>query len=335
MKNKTKKILAAACLGLVGAATLTGCSMSAEDMEKWETKADTVIEALSDANEKLTEQNDKYAEIIENLQKENAKITKKEALEKIILARQKWQLMQFNQIKLDADICGYEGLFDEKLESGSYSISHGTMIYRNENNTKIYNESFDDNSQYIYKSDFTTDIHYGYVSQGGEEGFVIEEYKKSIWSIGGEFDFGNYIAINSITEDNIYDIEVIEGGYKVTVRVVEVAEYNPSPEADYVDVRAYNTTFDISIVDGNIISVEGVKVEAYTTVSKNVSPSIIDKDDDGNYLNSVDEIFDRLIDRSDDISCDNWTFNYEYENIDFTELDAKIAAIETEYLTNE
>ena len=74
MKNKSKKLLVAACLGVIGAGCLTGCSMSSEDMEKWDKKADVIIETL-------TEQNEKYEEIIESLQKENAKI--KEATKKL------------------------------------------------------------------------------------------------------------------------------------------------------------------------------------------------------------------------------------------------------------
>lgn len=59
MKNKTKKILAGACLGLFGIGLLTGCSKGITDeqqqaLDKVIGKADEAIELIEKQNEKLT-----------------------------------------------------------------------------------------------------------------------------------------------------------------------------------------------------------------------------------------------------------------------------------------
>ena len=72
MKNTTKKILAGACLGLVGLGCLTGCDMSSEDMSKWEQKADAVIEKLDNTNETTKESNILLEQQLSKLSKQEA-----------------------------------------------------------------------------------------------------------------------------------------------------------------------------------------------------------------------------------------------------------------------
>ena len=72
MKNTTKKILVGACLGLVGMGCLTGCDMSAEELSKWEQKADTVIEKLDNTNETTKESNILLEQQLNKLSKQEA-----------------------------------------------------------------------------------------------------------------------------------------------------------------------------------------------------------------------------------------------------------------------
>ena len=82
MKNKTKKILAIAGLGLVGASCLTGCGLSEEQQS---------------ALDKLVGSADKLIELTEdNMAKQNAKLSKEEVVEKIIIARNFWLSPEYN-----------------------------------------------------------------------------------------------------------------------------------------------------------------------------------------------------------------------------------------------
>lgn len=59
MKNKTKKILAGACLGLVGMGLMTGCSMNEDQKAALDlivNKADEVIELVENQNKQLSKQ---------------------------------------------------------------------------------------------------------------------------------------------------------------------------------------------------------------------------------------------------------------------------------------
>ena len=69
MKNKTKKILAGACLGLVGMGALTGCSLN-DDQKK--------------ALDLITEKSDEIVNLLEkNMQLTNSKLSKEEAYKEI------------------------------------------------------------------------------------------------------------------------------------------------------------------------------------------------------------------------------------------------------------
>lgn len=84
MKNKTKKILAGACLGLVGMGALTGCSINSEQQAAIDmavSKADELIELVEKTSESLTKED--VNKLLELLTKMNENTTKQDIVDKM------------------------------------------------------------------------------------------------------------------------------------------------------------------------------------------------------------------------------------------------------------
>ena len=86
MKKKTRNILAGTCLGIVGMGCLTGCSMSAEQQ--------TALDLITDKADEIVDLLEK------NMEFNNTKLTKEEAAEKILLARNNASLGLYKEYPL-------------------------------------------------------------------------------------------------------------------------------------------------------------------------------------------------------------------------------------------
>lgn len=344
MKNKTKKVLAGVALGVISVATLTGCDMSAVDMEKWEKKADAVVETLTDVNTKLTEQNEelidannKYAEIVNQMNNDVSNITKKEALDKLLIARSRFLFQEYNQIKMDVDSKRYEGVFD-RLKTGEYDWYQDSYTYKYDNNTKVFYEKSTTSNEIeegLLKGDFSNNIYYEYFFDDGawELGLshfdgtdsFLKEYSKV-------FDWFRIcdLSVTKFTEDNVYDIQVIEGGYKITLCFTEISKYDSS-ENNPIDITMSQTLLDITIIDERITNIECKQITGKRSV---YSPDLTEpfiKDNEGNYLYSNMEIFHYEFGRLDNLESKTISVNYEYENINYDDIDSIIADVEEEY----
>ena len=197
MKNKTKKFLAGACLGLVGMGCLTGCAMSDEQKSALDlitNKADEIVNLLED-----------------NLEFNNNKLTKEDAAEKILLARAKLDFYDFDQFEMSMIQNAYTGIFDEL--SSTYTSDENTpfrFLYRKNNNTKVLaSVEGEDNFDYIITSDFELDKHYKWTDTMSS----MEEREYSTLDFTQDFYLLNQIGVDTINAEDIKDIVVNENGY--------------------------------------------------------------------------------------------------------------------------
>ena len=98
MKSKTKMILAGLALGVVGASALTGCAMTDEQQN---------------ALDKVVSKTDELVELIDkNMQYQNSQLSKQEAAEKLLIARNMFEFSKLDEFKITAILTNYVGYFD-------------------------------------------------------------------------------------------------------------------------------------------------------------------------------------------------------------------------------
>lgn len=232
MKNKTKKILACAALGVVGMGCLSGCSISEEQQQ---------------ALDLVTKKSDEIVNLLEeNLEYKNKQLSKEDAAEKILLAKSRWKLQQFDEFEWSMIQNSYYGIFDE-LKS-TYSSNETTpwrMIYRNSENTKVMASIDGDTWDEISISNFDEDKHL--VWNNGDNSFTTREYKSSDFHI---IDIFQAVGITTITSEQVKDIEIVENGYIFKV----IIEDNDT----YSEVT-FNVSFDNYITSLTMNQIKDIK----------------------------------------------------------------------------
>ena len=218
MNNKIKNILAGACLGLVGIGCLTCCSMSDEQKK---------------ALDLVTEKSDEIVNLLEeNLEYKNKQLSKEDAAEKILLARSRWKLLQFDEFEYSMIQNSYYGMFD-KLKS-TYTSDATTpwrWIYRNTEDTKVFATAEGVEFDSIRLSNFNENKTLEW--SAGENSFTDREYDSYDFLIN--IDVLDQIGITTITSEQIKDIEIVENGYVFRVLIEE--------DNSYSEVT-FNVTFD-------------------------------------------------------------------------------------------
>lgn len=201
MKNKTKKILAGLGLSIVGMGALTGCSLTGDQQA---------------ALDLITDKADEIVNLLEkNMEFNNTKLTKEEAAEKILLARNNAEQGLFNEFEMVMTQANYTGILDKKLESGTGTFIRKLRVDGQKKTAAFfYNEEI---SQIVY-SDFENNEHKEYSSYLGET-WQDRDYDSYDFDVSEDFLSNIYPA--TITAEDIMDIQVLENGYNFKVLVVE------------------------------------------------------------------------------------------------------------------
>jgi hypothetical protein len=204
MKNKTKKILAGACLGFVGMGCLTGCAMSDEQ------KA---------ALDLITEKSDAIVNLLEeNMEYNNKKLSKEEAAEKILIGRNVFKFANFDSFEMSMLQNVYYGVFDKFKDS--YTKDETTpwrWIYRKDGDTKILATAEGEDLESIKVSDFSTDEHLEWGD--GEDSFSSREYDTDDFVFEYFDRFLSEFVSPEITSEYIKDIVNTEKGYEFSMFV--------------------------------------------------------------------------------------------------------------------
>lgn len=331
MKNSGKKILASLALGVIGAMTLTGCSMTEDQQDALDTaltrseelievleeqnvKNDEIISKLEEQNNELQESNEKYENIIKQLEDQNIDIHKQRIAEIITENRNAWVFSDIEKIQFTRTIETYDGLFD-KLNY----CSNTTYVLGKENGTRIcyYNEStLDENMTMYAKADFENDIYYSFSSENDEDPvFALDdgEGKSSYTMVDMFIQVGFW---GDISSDEIYDVELTKNGYKFKLKNIVYYDDNDT----YVeDLALYE--LDVEIVDDKITKVECIGFSIDETFEKKL----------------VEDAVYFLIFMASNYEVETYkvSVTYEYENVDIKSVKDKLLEIENDYLTKE
>ena len=232
MKNKTKKILAGACLGLVGLGCMTGCSMSKEQ------KA---------ALDLITQKSDEIVNLLEhNLEYNNKNLSKEEAAEKILLGRNKFKFISFDQVEISMLQNEYLGIFD-KLDN-PYTSDENTpwrMLFRMSGDVKLFAGLEGDVLEEIMISDFSNDEHLEW--DKGENAFSSLEYNKNIFVLDHFDKFLTEYVAPVITKEHIKDIITTENGYEFIIFSTS-AEGHDCESKLYVSFDGYITKWELKAI---------------------------------------------------------------------------------------
>ena len=201
MKNKAKKILAGVGLGIVGAMTLTGCTMSSEQM---------------DAINKVVEKTD---EIIELVDRNNKQLERQDAILLYKYARAKLQLNKNNvwdNLIVDATYNDSEGN-EAKYITHFYKTSSGSNVLYSIDNNEVCNYLKDTQEATLSQGSFE---YYAYsLVVGTSEGMTIDVTLDNLVDCS-LLDNGNYVltcidkgAILGYDDiDYIFECEISEDG---------------------------------------------------------------------------------------------------------------------------
>ena len=275
MNKKTKMLLAGACMGLVGFGCLTGCSLTDE-----QTKAINLVTEKSDAIITLLEENMDY---------NNKKMSKEDAIEKIHLALSNWYFCAFDELEVEYGQVNYQGIFDKK--GNSYLTK---ILYKESGATKKTAYYTNDESQLelgsIQISNFETNGHKRW--NKGETTFSNLAYSTQLWDISSIIDLnatGTSIVLDTLTAEDITDIQVTESGYEFKIISSEVVETDGKT----------NTEITIKVsFDGYFTQILGKAIVRHGT-----------------------EMYHK------DIESITFGATFKYSNVDFTAVDAKIAEL--------
>lgn len=195
MKNKTKKILAGACLGLVGMGALTGCAMSDEQ----KTALDKVV--------------GKADEIISLIEKQNKELTFLEAVRLYEFAKTKL-LVNYNNCWNNLRIKIHEETTEDMLECGNV-MDCEYHLFKNAEGKRVAYYS------YSTTSDKNPQINHSETSGYVDDSESSSEYLKKVYEcVSDMLDF------NEVTEENIVNLETKENGNYLISVVAEIELYS-------------------------------------------------------------------------------------------------------------
>lgn len=302
MKSKTKKILAGLALGVVGASALTGCAMTDEQQ--------AVLDKVVSKTDELVDLIDK------NMQYQNSQITKEEAVEKLLIAMNMSTFAKFDQFKMEADGKLYNGVYDYLMPEDKWGKLE--YFYKRGEDYKYSVLIQNDTICEFTKSNFKTNNHYEYGCNADVEYFREVEYSSSMWC---DNLLDNTLLFTKITSDDIVNINVIDNGYEFDVCYLEFL-------GDSV-VDIYDIT--IKMVDNKIVS-QRVNDICYEFPEGALTEF---KDENGGLTLSIYDLMNNVDTTNLKVSTGEYVITYKYNNIDFTNIDAKFAEIEGQYLTEE
>lgn len=272
MNKKTKMLFAGACMGLVGFGCLTGCSLTDE-----QTKAINLVTEKSDAIITLLEENMDY---------NNKKMSKEDAIEKIHLALSNWYFCAFDELEVEYGQVNYQGIFDKK--GNSYLTK---ILYKESGATKT-KAGIDKNGVFVIGiSNFETDEHKKWDTASNDTTFIDVEYSSQLWDVSTALHLNEIVGItlDSLTAEDITDIQVTESGYEFKIVNSEVIETDGKT----------NTEITIKVsFDGYFTQILGKTIVRHGT-----------------------EMYHK------DIGSITFGVTFKYSNVDFTAVDAKIAEL--------
>ena len=187
----------------------------------------------------------------ENLEYKNKQLSKEDAAEKILLARSRWKLQQFDEFEWSMIQNSYYGIFDG-LKS-TYTSDENTpwrIIYRDTGSTKVMASAEDNTWDHIVISNFTEDNHL--VWSDGDNSLSAREYNSLDFYLTDVF---KTVGITTITSEQVKDIEILEDGY---VFKVIIEDGDPLDVVSYTEVT-FNVSFDNYITSftlKNIIDIQ-------------------------------------------------------------------------------
>jgi len=300
MKNKIgKKLLVGAmcgCMMLSGGLILGGCS-------------------LRDKNNEI---------VVEHIEKT-------EAVDIIEIARQNFLMCNFENLETKRSVKTYEGYEDKLLEDYKSSV-----LYRFADGVKTTTVLEDDMVRSVMKSDFNNDKHYWWYTHNNEDVFDELEYQPGMWEMftADIFSQSPFTNIGNIAEDHIVNAEKIDDGYKVDIltNLSTVDETDLSKYEDGDTIEIFYITMSLEIKN-NCTMKASSKIVQLTVPVKNLITEM-----DG--TNSTIELDDKGMPTIStygyvDIITVKVEVEYKYKDIDFSQVDSKLAEIEEEYLTQE
>jgi hypothetical protein len=297
MKNKGKKILAAACLGLVGAGCLTGCAMSDEQ------KA---------ALDLVTEKTDEIITLIEdNMEYNNQKLSKEAAFDMFRQARLRSSYLLDESSILNFNFTATDVLTGEKVLEGSQTYDFSTDVKK----------LIDVNGAYL-KYDLNTEND-SYVAQLVEEDIVLTRQNASGHIQYLKTDFFSMIGLTSINIglEHITNVTYEDDCYKFNV-IYSVMRENS--ENDF-DKDTYFCTFVIKdylfkSVDIQLIRESGDQNDFVKDIDEN---RIEDMYGSYSFVGDIEMITD-------------FKMTYKYgDEVDLSELNSKITEIDNKIKNGE
>lgn len=304
MKNKTKKILATACMGLVGMGLLTGCSMTDEQ------KA---------ALDLITEKSDEIVNLLEeNMQLQNSQLSKTDAVELVALAQTKLKLNIYDELYMKTTSTAYEGFFEKKLGAAQ---SNAPFVYYKKTDAMKYGAlcDFDGSLVIIQKADFENNFAYMYNAKLDQK--QATEFSSGMFDLGSQVDPLSLIGLTHIAVDDIVNIETTEYGYKFNILATVYKSNNDGGIENHI-VTTYMSTFEIT-KDANF------KSGTFNVVNKSYTAEEVEKVD-GQVVLDEDGLPVLNVYTCKNISSITYDVEYQYEGINFGFIDDKIAEIEAE-----
>ena len=311
MKNKIKKAIATIGLGVVGCASLAGCSLSGDQQ--------ATIDSLFDKADGLT---NKLEQVLDN---QNKQYSRQDIVDKIMLTRLNFSMANYNNVHCLIKLASYNDFFadsqDEELPI--YMNSY----YRYKNNVKC-GASLDNNGKVsnISVKDYNNDIEYTWVSaeRTGEatDRFQLLEDKEEMpaWTINQLDVFSQLASSVMISENDIRDIKV--DGDKISFKIIQT-------RIDEEDDAYFENILYVEYTGDYLTSVKG------STVKYDYSESGFKKDEEGNMCYSALRPVPATEDFSDVVvTSTKLEAYYEFEDIDYSVIDTKISVVEAKYLYN-
>ena len=305
MKNKTKKILAGACLGLVGMGCLTGCAMSDEQ------KA---------ALDLITEKSDEIVNLLEdNLTYNNEKLSKEAAFDMLKHARIKSQY-----VLNESNICSLSVTMEDELDDNSFMKMEAVYDFSQdikkmmvsftdaENNKDISIASCDlENNNNSYQAQYINDQP---VLEGLSEGWYAINVNPNI-------DALSQAGIQTINLEDITRVTVNDAGEYI-FNVMKTSIYKQNSE--YVQV----VNFAEIVVKDYLF--KSVKVQ---NISKEGSDLSFVKDiNDGN----IEDGYGSYLFSGTITTLINMTAEYKYGNeVSLEELNSRIVDIDAKIVSGE